>query len=145
MPDSLVTIVYFSHASREYDHSALLDLLTLSRRNNRRDDITGMLLHHDGNFVQALEGPPDSVARTFARIGADSGHDGIISTGTIPVQERQFPNWSMGFHAAESLPQNVRDSVSHFLGRGGDSGREMTKSVAWSLLKAFRAGLSGAS
>jgi len=145
MTGNLATIVYFSHAARIFDDAALMELLAVSRRNNQRDGITGMLLYHDGNFIQALEGPPDSVARTFARIGKDPDHDGIISTGTLPVETRQFADWSMGFLAGNSLPANVRDSVGEFLRQGADDDDRITKSVAWSLLKIFREGLPGAS
>lgn len=142
MSGDLVTLVYFSHARRPLDETELLDLLTVSRRNNQQNGITGMLLYADGNFVQALEGPKAAVEAIFERISVDPAHSGIVSTGIVPIKERQFGEWSMGFLPVTALPEVARHSVNAFLKDGRAGGKNTTDSFAWSLLKTFRAGLA---
>jgi hypothetical protein len=53
-------------------------ILAASSRNNVKVDVTGMLLFHEGSFIQYLEGP---------------------------VAQRLFGEWSMGFRQNNSLPE----------------------------------------
>jgi hypothetical protein len=46
-----------------------------SRKNNTRDNMTGMLLFNDRFFVQVIEGPRLQVTNALARIFADERHD----------------------------------------------------------------------
>lgn len=107
-------MVYFSSARPLFDEIALVNLLRVARRNNERDEITGMLLYHDGNFIQAIEGPPNAVVKTFARIRMNPAHDGVISIGPLPLEERQFPKWTMGFLASTTLPADAQRSINRF-------------------------------
>lgn len=132
----LVSLVYFSHACRRYNEAALLDLLRVSRANNARDGITGMLLYDDGNFIQALEGPRATVERTFARIGKDPNHAGIMTTRIIPIEQRQFADWSMGFLTSGSLSAEARAAINDFLRSPRDGA--IPNSFAWSMLATFR-------
>ncbi len=92
----LHTIVYVSHAAIELHDTDLELLLATSRRNNARDGITGVLLHRDGNFMQCLEGEPEAVRRTFARIERDPRHAGVIVLLDEPITERSFSRHSLG-------------------------------------------------
>ncbi len=140
MPEDLVTVVYFSHALEPFDDAALLALLQISRRNNERSGITGVLLYHDGNFAQALEGPRLAVEEAFKRISADPRHDGIIATAVLPTGSRQFADWSMGFLPATELPEASRRRFAAVL-KGQPGAAEDLDSIAASMLKTFRDGL----
>jgi Sensors of blue-light using FAD len=142
MPADLVSLVYFSHARRRFDEAALLALLRVARANNARDGITGMLLYHDGNFIQALEGPRAAVERTFARIRANEAHDGVVATSVMPIDARQFAEWSMGFLASSALSAEEKRSVNDFLRK--PAGETIGHSVAWSMLATFRNGIARA-
>jgi hypothetical protein len=143
MNADLVSLVYFSNARRRFDDAALLELLRVARANNARDGITGMLLYHDGNFIQAIEGPLAAVERTFARIRANDAHDGVVATRPMPVKERQFADWSMGFLASGALSADARRTVNDFL-RRPPAGEPIANSVAWTMLRAFRDGIARA-
>lgn len=134
--EDLVSLVYFSHACRRFDDAALLGLLRIARENNARDDVTGMLLYDDGNFIQALEGPRATVERTFARIAKNPEHAGIMTTRVIPIAQRQFGDWSMGFLTSSALSAEARASINDFL-RSGHSDA-IPSSFAWSMLATFR-------
>ena len=74
MTQFLLFIAYSSNASVPFNADSLAELLAVSRRNNERAGVTGMLLYRGGNFLQALEGPTSAVRTTFERIAQDSRH-----------------------------------------------------------------------
>lgn len=56
-----------------------------------------MLLYKDDVFQQMLEGPEDPVKSLVAAIKSDPRHRGVIKVLEGFEDERQFPDWSMGF------------------------------------------------
>jgi blue light- and temperature-responsive anti-repressor len=83
-------------------------ILTTSRVNNAKVQITGALLYNAGNFAQVLEGPLASIERTFERIQRDSRHSEVVVIQSGPVEAREFPEWSMAFAGSsrlERMPQ----------------------------------------
>lgn len=115
MSEELFSIVYASAAIQKFSETELVDLLKISRENNIRHDITGLLLYKDGNFIQAIEGPEEAVVQLYQKIQEDSRHHHIITLGRQPIPERQFPDWSMGFRNINNLPEEELDGFSRFL------------------------------
>ncbi|WP_462266005.1 BLUF domain-containing protein [Mucilaginibacter sp.] len=95
-------IVYLSTATHLMNQSELLSLLNTSRRNNQQNGLTGMLLYSEGTFIQLLEGDSERVSRTYESILSDERHKNIIKLTEGENKERQFPDWSMGFKAADA-------------------------------------------
>lgn len=90
-------LVYIS-ASRE--RSAPADggaILEAALRNNPREGLTGVLVFHDGNFVQVLEGEAEPLERRFLRIRADPRHSFVTVLIEREIEARMFPGWSMGW------------------------------------------------
>ncbi len=57
-----------------------------------------MLLYHDGNFIQYIEGEDKSeLDRLLSRINDDRRHRGVIVLETGEREARAFGDWSMGF------------------------------------------------
>ncbi|AUZ89011.1 hypothetical protein CVO76_16195, partial [Arthrobacter agilis] len=50
--DQTLSIVYSSTATRPLNDADLSALLAISRRNNARAEVTGMLLYRGGRFLQ---------------------------------------------------------------------------------------------
>jgi hypothetical protein len=71
------------------------DILIESVANNRRDDITGALIHDDKWFAQALEGPETTVSAAFERILRDPRHCDVRLIKMQPVAVRRFAAWWM--------------------------------------------------
>ena len=80
-----------------FSQAELRALLDVSRRNNSRVGITGMLLYKEGNFMQVLEGPAMAVREVHERIQHDPRHTGLITLMERSGTQRQFADWSMGF------------------------------------------------
>jgi len=106
---------YVSSATHLLDAGELAAILEVSRVNNERDGITGMLLYKGGNFMQTVEGPEQAVELLRARLESDPRHHGlaVLIDGTRP--QRIFDGWTMGFREVGS--QNLSDvpGYSEFL------------------------------
>lgn len=90
-------LLYVSNAASDISIRALDDILTASRRNNARLDITGLLLFIDGGFLQILEGEERAVRELYSRIAADPRHSNLRLMLDRGVPARAFADWSMGF------------------------------------------------
>ena len=91
---TIVRLTYFSrnHLDRlgEPKQDRIHDILIESVANNRRDDLTGALIHDDKWFAQALEGPEPMVSATFERILRDPRHADVRLIKMQPVAARRF-------------------------------------------------------
>lgn len=94
-------LVYQSTAARHFTAVELLELLALSRAKNARLQITGMLLYHEGRFLQLLEGGETEARQLYATIAQDQRHKWVALVMTGPSAERDFPDWTMGFRDLE--------------------------------------------
>ncbi|MFO1242721.1 MAG: BLUF domain-containing protein [Rickettsiales bacterium] len=91
------TIAYVSTAKLPFSEEALIQLLEKSRDNNKRFEITGMLLYKDGNFMQVIEGPKEAVTDLYRNICADPTHYNVLTLIDQVAEYRSFPDWQMGF------------------------------------------------
>lgn len=88
-------LVYISSATKTFEQHELERLLATARRRNEQNGVTGVLLHDDFSFLQVLEGAPEVLARTLARIRRDPRHTGLIVVQDVAVAERDFGAWDM--------------------------------------------------
>lgn len=70
-------------------------IVAASQRNNGAVGVTGLLLQHEGVFVQVLEGERMSVEAVFRRVSADLRHEKVRVISSQPVLEREFGAWTM--------------------------------------------------
>lgn len=75
----------------------LASILEASRRRNRLNGLSGVLLYTGRGFAQVLEGNLDALEPTFERIQNDDRHHAVNLLSFAPVGERVFAEWSMGF------------------------------------------------
>jgi hypothetical protein len=95
----MLSIVYASRASESFNDAHLIDLLLLSRRNNKRLALSGMLLYRSGYFLQVIEGPEDVLRHRMAVIATDPRHTEVRVLLEETITERMFPAWTMGYEA----------------------------------------------
>jgi uncharacterized membrane protein (DUF373 family) len=93
----MIQITYASTATAPMSTADLRDILAASRRNNAAHGITGMLLFHDGTFLQVLEGEEPEVEALFDHISTDDRHTDVTVLERKTITEREYPDWSMGF------------------------------------------------
>ena len=105
--DALYQLIYVSTAVQPFGAGELADLLRHARRTNQARGLTGMLLFHEGSFLQVLEGPKHEVLKLYARIERDPRHvtSRVLLRGEI--EERSFGGWAMGFY--QTRPESVAE------------------------------------
>lgn len=95
-------IAYISRAVHPLSDEDLHKLLTQCRRDNARNQITGILFYSHGNIAQLFEGEPEIIEPLFARISHDGRHSHVQKLIDKPIAARSFTDWSMAFHPLEA-------------------------------------------
>ena len=72
-------------------------IVASARRNNAAEGVTGALLASVSAFAQVLEGPRETLERTFARISADRRHADVAVLAFKPAPQRAFPQAPLAF------------------------------------------------
>jgi hypothetical protein len=111
----MLSLVYASSASRQVDEQDLMQLITAARKHNEANQITGLLLYKDGNFMQAIEGPDDAVEKLFDHVRRDGRHHGVLQLLKEHIEERRFPKWSMALQHVDKLSPEHRALIDPFL------------------------------
>jgi len=92
----LVRLIYISRATAPTDSLLVLSgILSVSSRNNSRDEITGVLVVSGHAFVEVIEGSADRVRALMIRIGEDPRHDDIEVLEESRVEGRLFDGWEL--------------------------------------------------
>jgi len=137
-------IVYTSTAKSLMSERELQQILRSARRNNAANLVTGMLIYHDGCFLQVLEGPREAVEACYATILKDSRHRDCITLAKESVVSRLFSVWWMSYQSHDTLaPSQQKQFVSlRALARAAKDGELLsdlkTNAILLAFLSAFR-------
>jgi hypothetical protein len=134
----MIQLAYVSSSRGLFSPADIASILAVSREKNRKLGITGMLLYKGGNILQVLEGERDAVLGLFETIRNDPRHGGVIKLYAWEKAERDFPEWSMGFHDLEAEDLRAMEGFTEFF----DPQFDMTAikpSAAARLLSGFKA------
>ena len=118
-------IIYVSQAKKPMDAAALEALLSLSRKWNTAQGLTGMLIYRysteadNGYFIQMLEGGEREVRALYEKIKRDKRHHTILTLGEGEIEARMFSEWAMGFKNVDDalfagLPGHARIGEASF-------------------------------
>ena len=132
-------LVYVSRAAGEMGDVELDDILAQAREKNIQADVTGMLLYHQGSFIQVLEGDQATLEQLYTKIEQDSRHVDANVVLRAQVDERAFEGWSMGYKRADSL-SDVPEGFHYFLKNGYRRKTDADNNAARKALLAFREG-----
>jgi hypothetical protein len=126
MSQNLHQIIYISTAEPCLTESELLDLLEKSRIHNAEREITGLLLHSDGNLIQVIEGPRQEIEALYEKIAQDHRHRGVTLMSNRPIERRDFPHFKMGFKRVQSKHIEINiPNFSKVVDNGGFSQEEL--------------------
>lgn len=134
---TLHRIIYASRiriADGDLDHE-IQAIIRASIRNNRDVAVTGLLLVHDGWFVQALEGPAEATMNIYRRICDDPRHADSKVLAAGPATSREFGDWNMCAHRMNPADDAILATLKV---RGGFDPLQLTATSALKLLKAVR-------
>ena len=91
-------LVYISTCRGEVSPELLAEILRVSRINNARSAVSGLLVSGGTRFLQVLEGPVREVTGTYERIKNDDRHFACVVLSSRSVSSRAFGDWSMAYH-----------------------------------------------
>ena len=99
-------LIYISESSRQMSDETITGIVQKSRRRNDASGLSGALIHHEGRFIQMLEGAEADVMARFERLRADPRHHSLqlldMSGIDAPICES-----GMSYHDIDALPQDI--------------------------------------
>ena len=87
-------VIYISRPTH-FDHLVLENILSTSRSNNPKIEVTGNLIYHSDLFLQMLEGPQESVDKLYETILSDYRHADIVKLRDSHSNRRLYASWAM--------------------------------------------------
>ncbi len=114
----LYELLYTSVAKRSMSSLELIELLEQSREKNLRLNITGLLVYHNREFMQIIEGEKETVLELYDTIANDERHTSVKTFWERSISERGFSKWAMGFINPENLELSTLKGYSRFLKEG---------------------------
>jgi len=136
---ALHELIYVSMATREMSLDDLTDLLDQSHQKNARLHISGLLVYHNKEFMQLLEGNKEDIFSLYDSICRDDRNTQNYLLWDGPIQQRSFANWSMAFLAPGELSLEGNPAYSTFLQYGlRQQAMRTPKTVGKSFLTSLR-------
>src|SRR5690242_3503006 len=113
-PRQLHRLIYVSRQRAEppVTEEQVDEIIRASIRRNREAAITGLLLVHDGWFLQVLEGPAQEVMTTYGRIDRDPRHHQCRVLAAGPAPAREFGDWNMCARRMSKADEAILDALS---------------------------------
>lgn len=93
---NLYQLVYSSTRNQSCTDQEIQKILDSCKRNNPAQNVTGVLLHSENNFIQYLEGDKD-IIKLYDMIKTDPRHSRVVLLSYGPIKDRVFPSWHMGY------------------------------------------------
>lgn len=114
----LYELIYVSVATRKLSPIELTELLNQSQQKNLRMNVTGLLVYHNSEFMQLLEGSKTDINAIYDTICKDERNHHNLLLWSYQISERSFPDWSMAFLTPENLSLVGKPAYSDFLNSG---------------------------
>ncbi|WP_413558503.1 BLUF domain-containing protein [Bdellovibrio sp. HCB209] len=130
-------LVYVSVASDSISYTDIRNILNSSRKNNARDNITGVLILREGYFLQVLEGDEDKIRALVNTIREDSRNHTLNVLIQEKSEKRLFGDWTMAFLDGD-IEANTTKDLLEFFSACLDSGINR-KTLIMPLVRKFRA------
>lgn len=140
MPN-LTQLIYMSAAAQPFTAADLTALLLKARAKNESLGVSGMLVYHEGSFLQILEGDDATVESLYSRIATDPRHTNCSRLLKSTIEERSFADWTMGFVNTKAKELQSLPGFTDFFGSGfSQTAFAADPSKSHKLLLAFREG-----
>lgn len=135
----MIRLTYASTALKDWSAEELLALLKTCRTNNSARDITGVLIYLHRTFFQVLEGEEETVNDVFEKIQKDKRHINVTLIEKKPIDEREFPYWSMGFEKLDDYDlTNIKGFSQIFDKNFTPAGIALNKGIIGPLMNLLR-------
>ncbi len=95
---NLHSLMYSSIANDGISKANIEAMLLNARHNNEQHNITGLLLYHDGAFLQVLEGDRRTISNLFEKkLMRDSRHKSVTLFHDEKIDHRKFRYWNLAY------------------------------------------------
>ncbi|WP_299211072.1 BLUF domain-containing protein [uncultured Dokdonia sp.] len=91
----LFEVSYRSLAVLELKEEDVVNIIDVSKIQNKNNNITGSLIFHNNIFFQLIEGPKKEVLQLYKNIKKDNRHHSIVTLWQGPKPKLEFEDWSM--------------------------------------------------
>ena len=130
----LTQLLYFSEV-RDLGEGGVVKLLDQCREKNSAAHLSGALLFDQRYFLQCLEGSRENLTATFSRIAADGRHGNVTLMSVRDVDERDFPDWTMGY---VSTTPELRKFLLRFFPTAEFAPESLSSTAATTLMRSLR-------
>lgn len=130
----LSQLIYASDVA-DLDDGQVSGILQQARTSNQMHDLTGMLVFDGHHYLQVLEGSRTAVTAAFRRIADDSRHVNVSLISVNDIEERDFPDWTMGYLG---MTPQIRDVLNRYVPADGFHPHGLSPTVAISMLRVLR-------
>lgn len=121
MPSQLIRMSYASKATFKPFNAVdgvdknVANILSVARRENRKNNLVGALYYGNGSFFQCLEGQKSDIDALYAKLEKDPRHTDLKVLSVEPITQRGFLSWEMKY---AQIDQEVRGFLkNHQLGK----------------------------
>ncbi len=90
-----VRVIYCSTVTTDLEKDDFIEMVRTSVVNNKKRNLTGILLFDGHYFFQVLEGDKEDVTAILSKIQQDERHHNIYTLSRRQIATRLFPKWSM--------------------------------------------------
>ena len=111
MPNQLIRMSYASKATFKPFNAVdgvdknVANILSIARRENRKNNLVGALYYGNGCFFQCLEGRKQDIDALYAKLEKDPRHTELKVLSVQPIQHVGFISWEMKY---AQIDQEVR-------------------------------------
>lgn len=109
----LKTICYISDSRINKSITDFNNLIEKAKINNAKNNITGILVYRNNNFLQVFEGSPETVDTIFDKIRMDQRHQNIFKIIDTSIDQRIFEDYNFGFTVVSD--NNALQNLSDYL------------------------------
>lgn len=126
-------IIYTSRAAPDLDRAELIRLLYRARIANEGREMSGVLIHAQGRFLQVIEGHTWKLLAAFENIRRDPRHMDVEVLWERSIARATFPSWPMRYfdernigkaigmmtvEAGGTVPEPIAEALRDFLVQG---------------------------
>lgn len=119
--EKMIGIAFTSSMKYGLSKAERKSLVKDARVNNKRLEISSVLLHCDGSFMQYMEGPEADVDAAYSRIELDSRHRGVIQLFHRGVSEREFVRSEMRYCETGEADSETSEVSAWLRPKGGSA------------------------
>ncbi len=115
------SLLYVSRLAVDSSARDVATITRVSRVNNQRDHVTGLLVFDGESFAQLVQGPAASIDALFGRLSRDPRHRAIqiLHRGHCAANGHQFADWQLGFLTFDHRRDGLTELRSLRALRGG--------------------------